>query len=355
LRFNSSEALNMQSLIFALKGIIDALIHDLWPAIKAFFAMLCQAIETFFHRKKRGHIVNPSSCIPIRHPAFRKPDPLIYDQYYLMSLGLAVSWQNPDIQILQGGVPVASAYNLLPSTAYTIRARIWNGSTTGVCSGMPVTFSYLSFGVGTVSHPIGTTAVNLGVKGSALAPAFAEMVWITPPTPGHYCIQVSFFWADDANPFNNLGQENTQVVTAASPANFTFTLRNAGETRRQFRFEVDAFQLAPPPPCGETTGRGNGNRNGSRNRGGTPRGAPVAATEIAPATRVRNSRADNPLPQGWTIAFNPAAPVLDPGQEMEIAAIVTPDDSFHGTKPINVHAFAGQQLAGGVTIVVQRA
>ena len=57
---------------------------------------------------------------------------MIYDQYYLMSLGLAVSWQNPDIQILQGGVPVASAYDLQTSTTYTIRATIYNASTTGI-------------------------------------------------------------------------------------------------------------------------------------------------------------------------------------------------------------------------------
>ena len=120
----------MKSLIFALKGILLALVMDLIPALKRFCELLCKAIATFFHRRKRGHVVNPAPCIPIKHPAYKKPDPLIYDQYYLMSLGLAVSWQNPDIEILLGGVPVVSAYDLLPSTAYTIRARIWNGSTT---------------------------------------------------------------------------------------------------------------------------------------------------------------------------------------------------------------------------------
>ena len=335
----------IKSLIFALKGIVLALIQDLGPAIRRFLQLLCKAIGTFFHRRKRQHIVNPAPCIPIRHPAFKKPDPLIYDQYYLMSLGLAVSWQNPDIQILLGGVPVASAYDLLPATAYTIRARIWNGSTTGVCAGMPVTFSYLSFGVGTVSHLIGLTSVNLGVKGSPQAPTFADMVWVTPAAPGHYCIQVSFFWLDDANPYNNLGQENTEVVKAHSPATSNFTLRNSGDVRREYRFEVDTFQIAPPPPC-DQTGRGG-------NRGGDAAGRRTPIGKVPPAILARNSRAANPLPAGWTIAFNPAAPVLNPGQELNIAATITPDAAFTGTQPVNVHVSSGTELIGGVTIIVQ--
>jgi hypothetical protein len=337
----------IKSLISSLKGFLLAVIKDLGPAIKRFFELLCKTIGTFYRRRKRGHIVNPASCIPIKHPAYKKPDPLIYDQYYLMSLGLGVSWQNPDIQILLGGVPVASAYDLLPATAYIIRARIWNGSTLGVCAGMPVTFSYLSFGVGTVSHFIGTTSVNLGVKGSPQCPTFADMVWVTPAVPGHYCIQVSFFWLDDANPNNNLGQENTQVVKALSPAPFTFTLRNAGEVRREYRFEVDTFQIAPPPPCPE--GGHNGNRPADAARGR------AAIGKVAPATLARNSRTANPLPGGWTITFNPAAPVLNPGEEIEIAATVNPDNAFHGTQAVNVHTFSDRELIGGVTLMVEPA
>jgi hypothetical protein len=336
----------IKSLIFTLKGILLALLNDLRPAIERFFRLLCKTIRAFCDRRDRPHVVNPASCIPIKHPAYRKPDPLIYDQYYLMSLGLAVTWENPDIQILLGGVPVASAYDLAPATAYTIRARIWNGSTGGVCAGMPVRFSYLSFGVGTVSHYIGTTSVDLGVKGSPQSPTFTDMVWVTPAAPGHYCIQVSFLWLDDANPFNNLGQTNTQVVKALSPAPFSFTLRNAGDVRRDYRFEVDTFQLPPPPPCPEAGG--NGNKPGDVAEGRAANG------KLDPATLARNSRAANPLPAGWTITFNPAAPVLIPGEEVEIAATVDPDNNFHGTQPLNIHTFSGNELVGGVTITVER-
>ena len=33
---------------------------------------------------------------------------MIYDQYYLTGLGLAVTWDNPDIQLYLNGSPVSS-------------------------------------------------------------------------------------------------------------------------------------------------------------------------------------------------------------------------------------------------------
>jgi hypothetical protein len=330
----------IKSMIWGLKELFLALVHDLLPAIKLFIQAIVAKLGSLFPSSKKPlHTLNRASCIPIHHPAFKKPDPLIYDQYYLMSLGLAVSWQNPDIQILQAGIPVTSAYDLQPATKYTLIARIWNGSTSGVCSGMPVTFSYLSFGVGTTSHPIGVTAVNLGVMGSAHSPAFAKMDWVTPATPGHYCVQVSFVWPDDLNPSNNLGQENTQVVVALSPADFSFTLRNADAKQKEFRFEADMYQIPPQPPC---SSQGKGRKNAPPPR------------RVPPATIARNSRAANPLPAGWLLSFNPANPVLAPGAEIEVLATVTPADTFHGTQPLNIHTFSGKSLVGGVTIMLHR-
>jgi hypothetical protein len=330
----------MKSVVYFLKGIVAALIHDLVPAYKNFFLLL----KALFRRccKKEG--VRRRSCTHIAHPAFKRPDPMIYDQYYLMSLGLAVSWQNPDIQILQGGVPVASAYDLLPSTTYTIRATIHNASTQGIVHNMPVIFSYLSFGAGTVSNPIPGPypTVSLGVKGTPQGIATAELDWTTPATPGHYCIQVLFSWPDDLNPNNNLGQENTQVVQAASPAAISFQLRNGDRVRRRFRFEVDVFKIQPPPPCPDT--RTNDSPRERRRNG-----------RITEAVRLRNSRADNPLPAGWSVQLSPAEPVLDPDEEITINGVIDPPDSFHGTLPVNIHAFSGAGLAGGMTIVVNRA
>jgi hypothetical protein len=209
---------------------------------------------------------------------------------------------------------------------------------------MPVIFSYLSFGAGTVSNPIPGPypTVNLGVKGTPQGIATAELDWTTPATPGHYRIQVSFSWPDDLNPNNNLGQENTQVVQAASPAAISFQLRNRDRVRRQFRFAVDTFKIQPPPPC-QDTGTNDSPRQRSR-QGRVPE-----------AVRLRNSRADNPLPAGWSVQFSPAEPVLDSDEEITIKGVIDPPDSFQGTLPVNIHAFSAAVLIGGMTIVVNRA
>ena len=38
-----------------------------------------------------------TGCASVDNPAFHRPDPCIYSQKYLLSLGLAVTWDNPDI------------------------------------------------------------------------------------------------------------------------------------------------------------------------------------------------------------------------------------------------------------------
>jgi hypothetical protein len=321
-----------------IKGLVYDLFFNLVPSIKlvySYFASELKLICSGEKRPRRRHVC----CTSFGHPSFFRPDPMIYDQYYLMSLGLAVSWQNPDIEILQNGVPVASAYDLQPSTTYTIPATIYNASTTGVVYQMPVIFSCLSFGIATVSTiipgPIPT--VNLGVKGTLEGIAVAEMEWTTPAVPGHYCVQVSFAWPDDANPNNNLGQENTQVVQAQSPAKFTFQLRNAERTARQFRFELDTFAILAPPTCPTTP----------------PPASPAGV--VSGTTRARNSIKNNPVPAGWTVELYPPEPMLAPGEGIEIQGSVTPPDDFHGSIPININSSSGNALVGGLTLIVNRA
>lgn len=69
-----------------------------------------------------------SNCNPINEKAFARPDPLIFSEYDLMARGYAVTWDNPDIQLLKGGTPFSSS-SLDPKTDYEIVARIWNSST----------------------------------------------------------------------------------------------------------------------------------------------------------------------------------------------------------------------------------
>ena len=108
---------------------------------------------------------------------------------------------------------------------------------------MLIRFHYLSFGIGGKKNYIGQTFVDVPVKGAAGLPAIAEHSWTTPPA-GHYCIQVELVWPDDANPDNNLGQENVDVKTLNSPnATFRFTLRNDSAFPRHLALRADSYEI----------------------------------------------------------------------------------------------------------------
>jgi hypothetical protein len=282
-------------------------------------------------------------CMPIPTSVYRRPDPLLYCQSYLMAQGLSVTWDNPDIHLERAGVPVASS-DLVAGTEYEIVARIWNGSNTAPAVNLPVRFSYLDFGIGTVNVPIGWTKVDLPVNGAPGHPAIARHQWKTPTTAGHYCIQVEPTWPDDANPANNLGQENTQVKPLNSPrATFTFPVRNDGRHAQQLHLEHDGYTLGAPQPCadqppGETT--------------------TMSEAEIARHRRdaiARHGRGRSPLPDGWQVAIEPRELQLEPGAAQDVTVDVTAPDGFSGRQPINVHAFDARHVLGGVTLYVDGA
>jgi hypothetical protein len=268
-----------------------------------------------------------------------------------MANGLAVTWDNPDIELFDGSVPIASS-TLQPDHEYEVRARVWNGSYSAPVVGLPVTLSFLSFGVGTTSTSVGRAYINLGAKGSSQCPAFASFRWRTPAQTGHYCLQVQLDWADDANPDNNLGQENVIVGLLHSPAQFTFKLRNKASVRRRFVLEADTYQLPASTPCDDDYRRR------------------FAAEQFR--TRIAESRAlwawalqaqgygKFPVPEAWIVAIEPREAVLDARQEIDIRVAIEPRDAaFTGTKAFNIHAFAlgpddDRSMTGGVTLVVRR-
>ncbi len=267
---------------------------------------------------------------------------MIYSQNYLQAQGLAVTWTNPDITIEEEGV-VVDPDALLPDTTYDVVARIWNGSTDAPAIGLPVRFSYLSFGVGTESHPIGDTTVDLGAKGAPGCPAFATRAWTTPAVPGHYCLLVELIWADDANPLNNVGQSNTNVKKLNSPhAAFDFEAANLDRVRHVYRFTLDAYAIGARPSC-------------ERQR--VARYSPPTAEEIrsrADAARVEHNPAAFSIPAEWSVIVDPPELTLEPGEARTVTVDVTAPDTFAGSKPFNVHAFDEHgRLIGGVTLVVE--
>src|SRR5260370_37118498 len=62
------------------------------------------------------------------------------------------------IRKLQTSTKTVSSSLLMPGTTYEVVAQIWNNSIDAPVVGMPVAFSFLEFGVGTTSVPIGNDA-----------------------------------------------------------------------------------------------------------------------------------------------------------------------------------------------------
>ena len=281
-----------------------------------------------------GHPASKDKYIPPH--TYKRPDPLIYSQLYLMSQGLAVTWDNPDIQLYEG-LSQVSSHELDPARTYSIRAQIWNGSTEAPAVNMLVRYFYLSFGAGALKHYIGQTLVDVPVKGAAGLPALAEVPWTTPSTSGHYCIQVELDWPDDANPHNNLGQENVNVKKLNSPnATFEFVLRNPSAFGRRLTMQADTYALPERDPCSEhplTSER------------------PKFRTDRDPYARHRP--ASYPLPEGWQLDFLPGNVIeLAPEQEQVVTVKVTAPDGFVGRQTINVNALDGAEPFGGVTFYV---
>jgi hypothetical protein len=236
----------VKRLVHSLLGLLANLLLawlELLRALPLAKAIIGRRVR--FLCKDRPRRDSARRCIPVHEKVYRRPDPLIYSQQYLMAQGLAVTWDNPDISIRQAGVAVLP-HALLPDTDYEIVARIWNGSTNAPAVHLPVRFSYLSFGIGTLKNAIDETFVNLGAKGSPSCPAFASVKWRTPNAPGHYCLQVELLWSEDANPLNNLGQTNTDVQPLSSPeATFVLAVGNDAKQRRLLRFEADGYEIPP--------------------------------------------------------------------------------------------------------------
>jgi len=306
----------------ALASLVRTVLYGWLVALHKLVQLLCQRAKQPKPPKRPEHRPTQSGCVKIDHPAFVRPDPLLYSQQYLIAQGLAVTWDNPDIALFQGGVPVSSS-GLLPATTYEVRARIWNNSLEAPVVHMPVRLSYLDFGVGTQPIPVATVHVDVGVKGSATQPGVASFLWTTPATPGHYCLQVLLDPADDVERANNLGQENTDVVAAASPAVFKFTLRNNTRQSHRYHFEIDTYQIPARPSCDDTD-----------------RGKRLEA----------HRRTDYPVPDGFTVNITPSAPSLDPGDSAIITVAVVPPASFVGRQPINVNTFHERGFVGGVTL-----
>ena len=348
--------------------LIRALLRALYSLAIGWLVGFIKLLEDLHRRHERQEELRRRGqrykrCQVIPPDVYKRPDPLIYSQQYLMSQGLAVTWDNPDIQLYDvaaGFVPVSS-HDLKADTEYEIRATIYNGSTDAPAVGMPVEFSYLSFGIATTSTFIGSTTVDLPVKGAPGHPVTGAMRWRTPVAPGHYCIQVKLIWADDANPANNLGQENTDVGAAHSPAVFEFPVGNPGAAPEHLRLVPDAYKLPEPLDCDEVErqkkqkDKGRGKNGSGRNGKNGMNGKNGTQEDWCRELQRRHEQGQWGIDPGWDVQIVPSELELAPGAEQHVTVTVEPPAGFSGSEAINVNAVDDQdRLVGGVTLYVTR-
>jgi hypothetical protein len=340
----------LRSIALLVVALLRILLYQWVVALVYLVRALCRVIRRWCARRRlseRERKTSNDPCVPIGPGRIKHPDPLIYSQDELMALGLAVTWDNPDIQLYDGGSPISS-WDLKPATTYQVVARVWNKSTDAPVVALPVAFSVLSFGVGGHEDAVAVGVVpHLGVKGGPDNPAYCTVAWTTPPMPGHYCLQVRLMPADDANRGNNHGAENTLVGIAHSPAELTFHLRNDSEDSHTYRFETDTYTIPEVPECSDERPRPP--RPAAVPDG--PLTVPTGRIEVPP----QHDRAAYPIPDGWTIDFTPAAPRLAPAESVTVTVRATPPAGFTGRQPFNVNVFHDRGLAGGVTLYVDSA
>jgi len=345
----------LKMLMKALTNLVTGLLTALPDLIK----IIVERIRDACRWQKRYGDKRPVDCLPVPAGIYLRPDPSIYSQSYLMSLGMAVTWENPDVSLTDLAANVIGSHDLLPSTKYIVKATIHNRSNDAPAPGMPVNFSLISFGIGgNTVQEIGTTSVNLPVRGAPGEPALATMTWTTPPVPGHYCILIDAIWPpkDDANPLDNTGTENT-VIRGGKPGKalvFTIPVRNTLQGTRKLNVHLNSYVLPERSILPSSN---------SRNAGGLPEGARrpgvLGSTTESLLQRIIAANAEGrfPAPADWIpelshreltlesegtvdLLFTVTVPLTAPVNEEQRFNIAVTDDSKH-------------QLVGGVTIICQ--
>lgn len=276
----------------------------------------------------------PRSCLRLPIDVTRRPDPCIYSQFFLMANGQSVTWDNPNVEILLGGLP-QDTYNLAPATTYEVRVGIENASPVFDAIGTQVQVNLLTFGVGAPGPALIHSFVT-DVPAATTFPGIPEpFAWTSPPTPGHYCIQVLITHPNDVNTGNNEGWNNTEVRDV-----------HPGET---FKRTIPVWNAIPYKPRRGKEGRDANFERLSR----------IDITVDSYEFRAADLGSGDldvifaPRPAVWGAGAAPLGLVIPPGgddpAEVEFQVTV-PDDAVPGTRAtFNVTATAEGHPLGGVT------
>jgi hypothetical protein len=212
--------------------------------LQSIFKQICKNLENllelFKHQTKKEEGI-PACCIHIPEDKRPRPDPYIYSQEWLMKRGLDVTWENPDFVIFDMAGDVVPSNKLKPTTKYNIQVTIHNHGPMAAVN-TKIDLSVHSFGI--------QTGVIWGSSTNILdVPAFGSkktiFLWETPNQIGHICLKATIFHIDDANPLNNIGQHNTNIIK--DNEKLVFKINNFSRMPQQVFFKFDTYTLPLEP------------------------------------------------------------------------------------------------------------
>jgi len=260
-----------------------------------------------------------------------RPDPYIYSQEWLHLRHLAAVYDNPDFRIIEAVTGAAvERHHLRPDTDYDIEATIHNNSYMAAI-GTSVRFDVHGFGIGTPRiADLGTVTIDVPGAGSAVA----RVHWHTPATAGHNCLKAHIYHHDDANPLNNVGQHNTDVALPASPTRrIAFGLGNLDDAAKIIRLAIDAYRLPSAPRCPDTFKERQ-------------------SIDYLRRLQSQNDVQQFPVPAYLNARLSHQQVELAPGEQIEVVLEMDPPPGGSGTQTVNVHAYEGDALLGGITAYV---
>jgi hypothetical protein len=322
---------------------IAALIKFILEMLGTLWRAGCVLVNLFARGEVTGAPQGPDCCITPPEEMRPRPDPYIYSQFWLYLRGLAFTWDNPDFTLIDSTGKPADRMKLQPGENYRVVVRVHNGSLLAAIE-TTVILDVLEFGAGGIVEKIlGSIPIDIPAFGSAEA----GFNWTAPSSGGHNCLRAFLIHPDDGNPLNNIGQHNTQVMKPTSPTHrSTFVVRNDAPGAREFRLEFDSYRLPSQP---------------MRSRSLEERDS----VEYLQALRASNNRKRFPVSAALDariqIGDEPARPISDLNSPtFELAAGGAVSVALQAQQPpaggsahvINVHAFDGPTLVGGVTLYV---
>ena len=350
-------ALLLIALLFA--KVPQSVLYFRWASFLAVLFLLLWSLWRLYQatqrRKQRegDGVRTDKCCLKVPPRVWKKPDPYLYSQSYLMRLGLEVTWDNPDIRIERLGQEILGP--LSPNTDYEIVATIHNASVEAPAFNVTAEFQLMDFGAGPIPKPIGSAAVPV-VQVQGFPPASVRVPFKSPATGGHKSVIVRLTCTDDAHPENNTGQKNLQVVNiakgTANVGGLVLPLFNPTPNEMKLLLKASTYRLAA---------RRVDNVESVVNprRGFQKTGRFLSDVEFRDMVRrsrpkivEANRQGAFPLPADWALNL-PVGPVaVPPGAGIEIhLPLKLPVDLPPGQHDLNVNAYAlNGSLFGGITI-----